>query len=44
MELKCEVDHADAELFQQQLGTIGEHSEMSAGIDSFSATAFGFLK
>lgn len=38
-----EVDHAIAELFWQ-LGTIEGISEMSKGIDSFSATAFGFLK
>lgn len=38
-----EVDHAIAELFWQ-LGTTGEISEFSKGIDSFSGTAFGFLK
>lgn len=38
-----EVDLVIAELFWQ-LGTIREISEMSKGIDSFSATAFGFLK
>lgn len=38
-----EVDHAIAKLFWQ-MGTIGEISEMSKGIDRFSAIAFGFLK
>jgi len=44
MVLKHEMDHGSTEPFQQQLGTVGEHYEMSAGIDRFFANAFDFLK